>query len=160
MLILFLDQQPFIPLRGFLHAHDSEAAVELAAVQFELEIAALKLTMRTRLADNIECAFVPKHDTAAAIAALGNVPLEGSVVKGMILHFHRQRFAIRIETRTFWNGPTHQHAAHFEPEIIMQMRRVMTLHAKEPGTIIAFALSGFSAEALASFRNFFFLRTL
>src|SRR5581483_10406499 len=68
------------------------------------------------------------------VVAFRDIAFEGSVVEWMIFHFHGESLARRIEARSFWNGPTDQHAIHFETEIVVQTCRVVALHAKEART--------------------------
>ena len=46
----------------------------------------------------------------------------------MILDLHRQTLVGRIERRAFGNGPRFEHALHLQAEVVVQMRRVMSLH--------------------------------
>jgi hypothetical protein len=94
-------------------------------VDNEGQMAALKPCMG--IAFGLPNAFVPHHDGAAAIFALGNCPLEGAVRKGMILCPYRQPFVGGIEARTLRDGPAQQDAVEFQPEIIMKQRGVVFL---------------------------------
>ena len=45
----------------------------------------------------------------------------------MVLHHHGQPLFRRIERRTLGHRPRFQRAADFQPQIVVQMRRVMAL---------------------------------
>src|SRR5262249_55577947 len=54
--------------------------------------------------------------------------LEAVVFDRMILHLHREPLDRRIHAGTFGHGPALHHAVDLEPEIEMQMTRVMLLN--------------------------------
>ena len=110
--------------------HQGELALELLAVQAELQIAARELLFDRRIAEQFPRAAIPEHDAARAVIAGGNVAFELAVFERMILHFRGQVFGERLERRAFGNGPGNQHAADLQAEIVMQARGIVPLHVE------------------------------
>jgi hypothetical protein len=112
-----------------VHAHESPAALELLAVEAELELA-LAIAL-----DGIALALlwgpgaaVPEEDGAAAVLPLGDDPLEATVIQRMVLDVDGQALLAGIEARPLGHGPAPQHAFHLQPEVVVQARGVMALH--------------------------------
>jgi hypothetical protein len=57
--VFLFQQQPLVAFAAIFHQDDSEFALELLAVQAELEIAALELRLRRKIAHQLVCAAVP-----------------------------------------------------------------------------------------------------
>jgi len=100
-------------------------------VQFELEIAAFNLPLGRRLTNDLVRPLIPEHHAAPAIIARWNISLKCAVIERVVLHLHGECFARRVQTRPLRYSPTHQHAIHFQPEIVVQMGGIMPLHAIE-----------------------------
>ena len=49
----------------------------------------------------------------------------------MIFGLHRQPLVLRIERRPLGHRPGQQHAVPFEPEVVVQVRGEVLLHAEE-----------------------------
>src|SRR5271168_3083357 len=79
-IVVFFDEQPvWLFLVGVLAAHPDERplAVPLRAMQEELERAVAQTCIDVRVGSlRLPCDFVPEHDGAAAVLALGDDALE------------------------------------------------------------------------------------
>src|SRR5262245_51176808 len=95
--------------------------VELAAPQ----------TVR-RVPFGLPGAAVPDHYGAATILAWRDDAFKVRVVQWMVFDLDGQRFGLGIGGRAFGNGPTLQHAAQFEAEVVMQVAGGVLLHDKQP----------------------------
>ena len=87
--VLLLDQQPrLLALAGAaVHAHQRPAAVQLLAVEAELELAGA--VAGARVADRLPGAVVPDDHLARAVLALRDRSLEAAVVDRVVLDVHR-----------------------------------------------------------------------
>ena len=104
------------------HAHQGPAAVELLAVEPELE--APFLVGRARVvADGRPGAAVPEQHGAAAVLPLGDDPLEAAVVDRVVLDVDGQPLLAGVEARPLGHGPAPQHALHLQPEVVVQAGR-------------------------------------
>ena len=72
-------------------------------------------------------ATIPELHRAAAILALGNRAFEIAIVEWVILDLDGQALVVRIERGSARYRPGLEHAIEFEPEIVMQPRRIVAL---------------------------------
>jgi len=126
VLVLVLQQQPRLRVVP-LDLDEGPAAVELLAVQLELQLALLQGLRgvehgRPRPA-------VPEHDGARAVLALRDHVLERAVVEGVVLDVHREALVVRVEGRALRHGPAQQHAVKLQAEVVVQARRRVLLDA-------------------------------
>jgi len=84
-------------------AHEHPRAFQLVTVQRELEVALLQ--RRVHIVHlRLPCAAVPQHHDAGTVA-FGNHALELAVLDRVILDLHREPLRLRIEGRSFGDGP-------------------------------------------------------
>src|SRR5215472_8785611 len=102
-------------------------------MQPELQVAAFDLCGSRHVAEQLEGAAVPKHDTTATVLALRNVALETSVVDWMVFHMNGEGLRQWFQARAFGNSPGFESAVHLQPEVIMQPRGVVSLDAEVVG---------------------------
>ena len=122
-----LDQQPrLLPLAGPLaHPHQMPVAVELLAVQLEIEMALLHGLVR--IVVRRPGAAIPDHHGAAAILALRDGAFELVVFDRMILDVDGEALVAGHEARAARHRPAQHHAVEFEAQIVVQPRRVVLL---------------------------------
>ena len=126
-LVAVLDQQPVGALAAaavVAHAHQHPTAVQLLAIQRELQVALLEAGLGSV---GFPVAAVPQLHRAAAILSLGNGAFEIAVIERMILDFHREPLVVRIERGPAGDRPGFEHAVEFEPEIVVQPGRGVLL---------------------------------
>jgi len=91
-----LDQKPLAtPALIAANAYEHPAALQPLAVQHDLEVTALVTVTKRFLAASVlrvVRAAIPQHHRSAAVLTLGNRPLEGVVLHGVILHLHGESF--------------------------------------------------------------------
>ena len=125
--IALLDEQPrllfFVVL---LDPHQHPAAVQLVAVQVELEVALAQALVR--IAHRTPEALVPDDDLARAVLLRGDGAFEAGIRQRVILDVDRHALFLRIEARALGHGPAHQRAVEFEPEVVVQPARPVLLH--------------------------------
>ena len=127
-LVAALDQQPVLPLLAALRAHADEvpAALELRALQREVEPALLQPAHRVAL--GLPAAAVPDDHLAAAVLALRDLALEVGIVERMVLDVHRQPLVAGHQARAAGDGPARQRVADLEAEVVVQPPRRVLLH--------------------------------
>src|SRR4029453_10483731 len=91
--VLFLDEEPrlvarFAAVSAAARSHQHEAALELLAVERELELAFP--VARDRIALGIPRAPLPSHHGSAAVFALGYDAFKPTVLDRMIFDMHRE----------------------------------------------------------------------
>ena len=136
-LVALLDEQPLVSFAAALHVDQGEIAVELLAVQAEFQVAARQLFGPGGVAQQFERAAVPQHHAARAVVAGRNVAFEIAVLDGVVLDMGGEVLHRGIERRALGHGPGFQHAVDFQPEIVVQPRGIVPLHAE----VIAGALA-------------------
>src|SRR5215471_710742 len=99
--------------------HEGPSAVELLAVEGELEIAVPVAFVR--IAHGLPGPAVPHHHGATTVLALRNDALEAAVFERMILHLHGEALVGRVEARALGHRPALERAVELEPEIVMEM---------------------------------------
>src|SRR3984957_5347834 len=118
-----LDQQPFpsrILSKPFSpHPNKHETSLEPPAAQLEFQLAALDLHLRGELPFHLEGTLIPNRDLPRPVVARRDHPLEGAVLKRVVLGLHRQPPVARVEGWPFRHSPGLQHAIYFQPEVIM-----------------------------------------
>src|SRR5438067_179213 len=103
-------------------AHERPAAVELFAVERELELALLVVARGVLDAARLRRPrpAIPHDDAARAVIALGDIAFERAVIDRMILDMHREPLHRWIEARALGHGPRFERAVEFEPEVVVQ----------------------------------------
>jgi len=119
-LVALLDEQPVVAALAVapLQAHQHPAAVQLGAVQDELEIALL--VAGGGIPVGLPPAAIPQHHGAAAVLAGRDDALEAAILDRVVLDMDRQALDGRIEARPLWHRPALQHAVELEPEVVMR----------------------------------------
>ena len=95
--VAVLDQEPVGALAAVAvapHPHQNPAALQLVAVQGELQVALLEAALGVI---GFPGAAIPQHDGAAAILAFGNGAFEITVIERVILDLDRQPLVVRID---------------------------------------------------------------
>jgi hypothetical protein len=113
-----------------LGAHEHPRALQLVAVERELQVALLQ-----RGFDVVGLwrpgTRVPQHHDAGAVAGR-NHALELAVLDGVILDVHREPLDGGIERRSLGHRPRQQHAVVLQAEVVVQVTGQVLLHAEEP----------------------------
>ncbi len=152
LVIALLDQQPLLLVAAAAHvaAHERPLAVQLLAVQRELELARLVHLARLRFAAvRLPRAAIPDDHAARAVVAFRYLTFERAVFERMVLDMHRKPLHRRVQARTFRHRPGFQRAVEFEPEVVMQASGVVFLdHIRE--RVRRLAGSRFCGRALFS----------
>ncbi len=99
-------------------------------MQTELEIATRDLRVARDVAQQFECPAVPEHHAAGAVVAGWDIALEIAIVDWMIFHVRGEMLHAGVERWPLGNGPGLQNAVDFQPEIVVQARSVVSLHAE------------------------------
>ncbi len=134
-IVVMLDQQPICALAAvaiIAHPHQHEAAMQPLTFQRKLEITLGERLFGRLVAFRLPVAAIPKHDRTAAILAFRYRTFEVAVVQRMVLDLDSQALVVRIERRSFGHRPGLEDAIEFEPQIIMQPRRVVFLNDEAP----------------------------
>jgi len=129
--VALFDEEPFLPFPAALHVDQREIAVQLLAVQPEFQIAARQLLRPRNAAQQVERAAVPQHHAARSVVARRDVAFEIAVFDGVVFHVRGEMLHRGVERRPLGHGPRLQHAIHLQPEIVVQPRGIVPLHAKE-----------------------------
>src|SRR5690606_29575018 len=79
-------------------------------------------------ADGLPAAFIPEHDRAAAIFALGNGALEAAIVERMVFDAHGETLVGGIIGWALGHRPALEHAIEFDTKIVVETRGVVLLH--------------------------------
>ena len=127
VLVVLLDEQPALVAAVLAAAasHERPAAVQLRAVEVELELA-LAVALDRILLGNPGAA-VPQEDGARAVLLRRDHAFEVAVLDGMVLDVHREALVVRVEARAFRHGPAQEHPAELEPEVVVQVARGVLL---------------------------------
>jgi len=127
LVVALLDQQPRLLALAVaaVHAHERPAAVQLLAVQPELELAGAKPL--ARVADRLPCAVVPDDHLAGAVLSLRDRPFEARVVDRMVLDLHGHALVVRVEAGSLRYRPALQRAVELEAKVVVQASRRVLL---------------------------------
>ena len=113
---------------------DRPAAIELLAVELELELA---VRDRRRGVDGrrlrLPGAPVPDDDVARAVLLRGDDALEVEVLDRMILDVDRHPAHGRVEGQALGHGPGHEDAGDLEAEVVMEPGGAVALDDETPG---------------------------
>ena len=107
-------------------ADQHPASVQLFAVQREFQAALAKPFSASPTGSH-----VPRSQSRTdppPYSPCGNDAFEVSVFDRVIFNVHRQSLDGRIQRRALRHRPTHQHAAEFQSEVIVQVRSVVFLN--------------------------------
>ena len=133
-LIALLDQQPVLFVAGAgiappARAHQRKRAVELEAVQFDVDFSVPDRAARVahRIEDVIHAA-IPHDDRARAVIARWNHPLEVAVLQRMVFDGDRKTLVGWIQRRALGNRPRPQDAFHLESQIVVEAPRRVFLN--------------------------------
>jgi hypothetical protein len=103
--VFLFNDQPLVAFAAVFHLDQRKLAAQLFAVQAELQVAAINLSLGRRISQQFEEAAIPQHHAAAAIFAFRDVSLEGAVADRVIFHVHGEILRERLQAGAFWNGP-------------------------------------------------------
>src|ERR1035437_9103955 len=158
-LVALLDEEPLLPFPAALHVDQREIAVQLLAVQPEFQVAARQLLGSRNAAQQVERAAVPQHHAARSVVARRDVAFEIAVFDGVVFYVRGEMLHRGVERRPLRHGPRLQHAIHLQPEIVVQPRGVVPLHAKGIGGTLALLAGGrFGRFLETAFGGVFFER--
>src|ERR1019366_7305539 len=129
-LVALLDEQPLVAFFRALHPNDGEIAVQLFAVQAELQIATRQLGIGGDVAQQVERAPVPQHHAAPAVIAGRNIAFEIAVLQGVVFHVRREHLHRGVKRRPLGYGPGFQDAIDLQTKIVVQARGIVPLHTK------------------------------
>ncbi len=148
--VALLDEQPALAalVGSRLEAHENPAALELVAVELELEVALGKTGVR--VGDRLPRPAVPHDHLAGAVLAGGDDALEVGVVERVVLDAHRQALVARVERGPLGYRPRQQHAVELEPEVPVHGTRVVLLYHEAAGLALG---RGGAARRLGSHRE-------
>src|SRR5690606_28932645 len=92
-----------------------------------------------RIAEGLPGGLIPEHYGTAPVFAFGNGAFEPTIIEGMILDMDRQALVGGVGRGSLGDGPALEHTVEFEPEIIVEPRRVVFLHDKAQTLCLALA---------------------
>jgi hypothetical protein len=127
---MMLDEQPVCPpttVAVVVHPDEDKAAMQLFAIQRELEVAFLKRLLRRFLSFRLPVAAIPKHHGTTAVLAFGDRPLEVTIIERMVLDLDCKPLITGIEGRSFGDSPGCKDAVQFEAKVIMKPSGVVLL---------------------------------
>src|SRR4051812_29473699 len=99
-------------------------------MQTKLEVATLELFFSGDVAEKFICPAVPEQHASGTIIPCWDGAFKVAILNRMILNMHGQALLFGIQSRAFGHGPGLQHAAHFQPQIVVQAGSAMSLNAK------------------------------
>ncbi len=120
VLVVLLDEEPVVLLvtRAGLHADERPFAVELGAVEDELQRAVAEAGIDIRVAGlRFPAALVLDHDGASSILALGDDAFEAAVLHGVIFDLDGEALVFHVVGRALGAGPGFQDAVPAEAEV-------------------------------------------
>jgi hypothetical protein len=123
----FLDQEPGLVLPALAaHAHQRPVAAQLVAAQFELQLALGQPPARVALGHPL--AAVPDDHRARTVLPGRDGAFEVGIRDRMVFDVHRHALHAGIEARALGHSPALERAVEFEPEVVMQLARMVLLH--------------------------------
>jgi len=131
--VVLLDEQPGgLGLFGArLHADERPLALELAAVEDELQRAVAQAGVDVGIGGlGLPGALVPQHDGAPAILARGDDAFEAAVLHGVVLDLDGEPLVGDDVAGALGDGPALEHAIPAEAEVVVQMGGSVLLHAE------------------------------
>ena len=144
--VALLDQQPVVALGRLaaigLHADQGPFALQPLAVQHHLDLAPGEGGVEVRLL-RLPRTGVPHLHRAGAIVALGDGPLERSVIQRMVLDLDRQALDLEVAGGRLGDGPGFQHAVVLDPKVVVQARRGVPLDQVATGRRLGRTLAPF-----------------
>ena len=108
-----------------MHANQRPVALQLFAVQFELELAGA--IAFARVAERLPGAAVPHDDGARAVLLGRDHAFEFAVLQRVVLDMDGHSLVVWIEARSLRHSPAFQRTVELEPEVIVQPARGMLL---------------------------------
>ena len=152
-------QSSFVRI-GIADLDDREAALELLAVEAELEFALVDGPRRVVGFLRLPSAPVPDDHVAAAVLAFGNDALEVEIGDRVVFDMNGHAAVLGIERRSLGHSPADQHVVHLEAEVVVQASGAVTLdyeatiatRRSRPGRLVAAGLGCLGEVALAAVR--------
>src|SRR5450631_3461142 len=122
--VVLLDQEPGLvaALAAVLAAvrlHQRPAALELLAIELELELALCVAGGGVAFRDPRSA--IPQQHRSAAVLLRRNDALERSVLDGVIFDVHRQTLVGRVEAGALGHRPAQQYPVELEAKIVVEM---------------------------------------
>ena len=125
-IVMLVQQQPLL-VGVAVTANEGKAALELFAVELEVEVALLDLLDRVGALHQLPRAPVPHDHVAAAVLARRDDPFEVEVVERMVLDVHGHTLRVRIECRTLRHCPAHEDSVGLESQVVVQLTGAVAL---------------------------------
>ena len=126
--IAMLNQQPLLRLLVARGSDQDEAAAQLHAEQYELDLPSFELLGCAEFALGLESARIPHNHRAGAVVAGRYDLFEGQVLLGMVFRPRRQTLVGRVERWPLRHGPAFQDAVNLKAQIVVQPARGVLLH--------------------------------
>src|SRR3954468_1352824 len=128
--VVTLDEQPLLLLLVWAGAHPYEVPASFQPLPIEREIKGALGVSLPRIALRPPASLIPHDHGAAAVLALRDHALEGEVFHRMVFGVDGKPLLAGHEARTAGDRPALQHAVELKPQVVMEPRRVMLLHAE------------------------------
>src|SRR5918992_1792325 len=125
-IVVALDEQPRRPFVAAAGARENPRAVQLLALEPEMQAPFSQRGGRIVVFGNPDAA-VPQQHFARAVLLFGNHALELAVLEGMVLGLHGEPAVGGIEARALRHRPTLQHAFELEAKVVVQPCSVVPL---------------------------------
>ena len=109
--------------------HERELAAQLVALEVEQELSAREPFFR--VLDGNPAPEVPDDHGPRPVVPLGNHALEVRVLDRMVLDVHGEPLLGRVERGALRHRPGEQHAAPFEPQVVVEPARGVLLHHEQ-----------------------------
>ena len=142
-LVVTLDEQPLLLLlvRARAHAHEVPAPFQPLPIEREIKVA-LGVSL-SWIALRPPASLVPDDHGAAAVLALRDHALEGEVFHRVVFGVDGKPLLAGHEAWAAGDRPALQHAVELKPQVVMEPRRVMLLHAEAVASRILDLALGF-----------------
>ena len=128
--VVSLDEQPLLLffMRARAHAHEVPAPFQPLPIEREIKMA-LGVSL-SRIAFGQPASLVPDDHGAAAVLALRDHALEGEVFHRVVFGVDGKPLLAGHQARAAGDGPALQDPVELKPQVVMQPRRVVLLHAE------------------------------
>ena len=142
VLVVLVQQEPLL-LAGpvGVPSHQDQPAAEFVTVHVGVQLARRDGGGGVIGGVRFPGSAVPDDDVTAAVLAGRDHPFEVQVLDRVVFDVHGRALHGRVQRRSPGDGPAHEHAADFEPEVVVQPAGSVQLH-HEPGSALAGARGG------------------
>jgi hypothetical protein len=130
-----VQQQPVVLAVGLVAPDEDEAALQLLAVEVEVQVALFEGLGRVGVTGRPPGPPVP-HDHVAFAVALGDHALEVVVRQGVVLHLDGQAAGLGVERRTLGDGPAEEDAVVLQSKVVMEPSGPVALDNEAMSSIV------------------------